>query len=422
MAKRKMEKPRREFTKRQLSRWQQQLRRQRIVLGIGVFIIVGVLGTIGVGWCIKEYRPLHQIVIRVNDAEFDMGYYVDTLKLYAEGRSAQSISFLGNQVEENIKQGELIRQAVAKLEITVSDDELDEELRSHDPPFNDAHKDILRTQMLIEKLRDDYFGEQVPTFAEQRRIIAMFLESENQVSEVRTRLDNGEDFAELAGELSLDDFTKTTEGDPGWQLEGVLSEMSGSKILEEHVFDGEIGVFSQAIHDEDKAKIVGYWLVEILKKKEEAEVVDARAILLGNADEAQDVKARLEAGEDFSELAEELSQDDASKDKGGALGWLSAGMMPALDDFIFNVDVEPGIINEPIRDEAVVTIGGYWLFKVVEIDDNREVENEDRDLLKSKALSEWLSSLEDDAGNKVESFLDEEKQEWAISRLPRPQS
>ena len=33
-----------------------------------------------VGWFIGEYRPMSQTAIRVNDAKFSMGYYIDALK------------------------------------------------------------------------------------------------------------------------------------------------------------------------------------------------------------------------------------------------------------------------------------------------------------------------------------------------------
>jgi len=56
------------------------------------------------------------------------------------------------------------------------------------------------------------------------------------------------------------------------------------------------------------------------------------------------------------------------------------------------------------------------LIKVVDMDDNREIEASDRDSLKAKALEEWVSSLWDDPANKVEDYLDDEKKAWAIEQ------
>ncbi len=57
MAKKKAEKPKRELTKRQLSRWQQQRRRQRIIFGSGILIIVAVLSVVGAGVYIQLVCP-----------------------------------------------------------------------------------------------------------------------------------------------------------------------------------------------------------------------------------------------------------------------------------------------------------------------------------------------------------------------------
>ena len=79
MAKKKVERPPREVTKRQLSRWQQQKKRQRIIAVTGISIIAAVVILVGAGWYIGQYRPLHQTVITVNDTKFDMNYYIRCL-------------------------------------------------------------------------------------------------------------------------------------------------------------------------------------------------------------------------------------------------------------------------------------------------------------------------------------------------------
>ena len=98
MAKKKVEKPKREVTKRQLSQWQRQRRRQRIILGLGIFIVAAVLGIMGAGWYISHYQPRHQIVISVNDTKFNMDYYIKMLKYYGEGMPTQYMQFMADEV------------------------------------------------------------------------------------------------------------------------------------------------------------------------------------------------------------------------------------------------------------------------------------------------------------------------------------
>ena len=178
MTKKKVGKPKREVTKRQLSHWQQQKKRQRIILGLGILIVVAVLGIMGVGWYVSQYQPLHQVVIKVNNTEFNMDYYIKMLKFYGKGQPVQYIDALADELVVVIQRNELIRKGALGLGVVVSDKEVNEELESHDPPFNDAYRDIVRTQMVISKLLDRHFEQTVPMLAEQRHIMAMFLESE----------------------------------------------------------------------------------------------------------------------------------------------------------------------------------------------------------------------------------------------------
>ena len=419
MAKKKVEKPKREVTKRQLSHWQQQKKRQRIILGLGSFVVAVVLVVIGVGWYFGYYQPLHQVVVRVNSTEFNMDYYIKILKFYGQGWPVQYMDVLADEVVTIIGRNELVRQGALELGIVVSDKEVDEKLKSYDPPLSKDYRDMARAELLRSKLLDKHFEQTVPMFAEQRHIMAMFLESESQVAEVRARLEAGEDFAELAGELSLDGFSKDEKGDLGWHPEDVLAELLATSIPGEYAFGSEVEVLSQPIYDETKTKSVGYWLVKILDRQQEPEQVHIQAILLGSEEEAQDVRARLEAGDDFTTLATELSQHEATRESGGDFDWLSPeDVAPgsALAAWADSFELETGAVSEPIRDDTLVTTGGYWLLEVLDKEDNKQISDDDRNLLKAKALDEWVLSLWYDPGNEVNSYLTDEMREWAIEK------
>ena len=413
MVKKKVEKPKREVTKRQLSHWEQQKKRRRLFLILGISVIAAVSVVTGRGFYITYYQPMHETVIRVNDTEFNMGYYIKMLELSGRGQP-DYLPYLADQVVTAIEQDELIRQGAEDLGIVASNSEVDEMLKEFDPPLSKDYRDLIRAEILKGKLRDVYFDQGVPMFAEQRHMMAMFLESENQTAEVRTRLENGEDFGELAGELSLESLSQTENGDLGWHPYGILSEMMGLSIPEYYAFTSEVGVLSQPLYDEARTKSVGYWLVKVLDIDEEDEEVQVQVMLLGSEQEVQEVITKLEGGEDFATLAEELSQHDASKEKGGDLGWLASDEInPVYQDFVLNAELEA--LSEPIKDEAVVTKGGYWLVKVLDKEDNRQIEDSDRDFFKQKALDEWVSWLWDNPENEVESYLDDEKKAWAIA-------
>jgi len=348
-----------------------------------------------------------------------MKYYIEMLKLYGGDQPGQYTQYLVDSAVKNIEQNELIRQGALKLGISVSEDTVKEELKSSDLPNSDINRDLVRTQLLIIKLRDEYFEQQVPVSADQRHVMAMLLESEQQAAEVKARLENGESFAGLAEELSLDYLSKTTQGDLGWHPKDILNELLGTTIVED-VFNSEVGVLSQPIYDEELSKAVGYWLIMVLDIDEDEEA-HVKTMLLGSEEEAQDVKARLEAGEDFATLAKELSQLDGVEENEGDLGILTPGdVSPAFDEFVFNPELKLEMLSEPLRDEDIVTKGGYWIIKVVDKDEDRPIDDNDRDLLTAKVLDEWVSSLWDEPENEIDdSYLDDEKKAWAIGQAAR---
>ena len=89
----------------------------------------------------------------------------------------------------------------------------------------------------------------------------------------------------------------------------------------------------------------------------------------GGADEAaaratiDALKARIDAGEDFAEVAKEASQDPGSARDGGDLGWVEPGMMvPAFDEALFAIG-EAGQVVGPVRTEF-----GFHLIRLEEIE------------------------------------------------------
>lgn len=420
MAKKKLEKPRREPTKQQISHWQREEKRRRLIFAIGVGIIALVLALVGIGWYISDYRPLHQTVIKVNDTEFNMDYYVETLKYYQQAYPSTTLFTFADIITGNIGQSELMRQGAAKLEYVITDKEVAKELKERELPKNQAYLDLVRTELLVNKLRDEYFEQQVPKSAQQVQVMAMFQESEKQALEVKARLENGEDFGALAGELSLDTLSKNGKGDFGWHPKGVfVSLFGGNANLEDYAFSAEVGVVSEPIKDASKYKKVGYWLLKVVEQEDDPQEAHVFAILLGSEEEATNVRSRLESGEDFAAISKELSQLGSPEAETGDLDWVKPGeWTEAFDAFVFSPEVKLNELSEPIRDEIAGTAGGYWLIKVNGKEANREIEANDRDILKALAFNDWVDSLNKDPANKIDdSYLTPEKKAWAVMRV-----
>jgi len=371
-----------------------------------------------VGWYLGQYKPLRETVIKVNDTEFTMDYYVEMLKIEGSYHQTPDISYVADSVLQNIPRNELIRQGALELGISVTDEEMKKVLKENDLPDKEVYRDLVRHQLLIERLLDVHFDPQVPLFAEQRRVMAMMLESSPQALDVRSKLVRGDDFSELAEEMSLEPFSRNKGGDFGWVPKTILLDMLPASIVDV-IFEHDVGDLSRPIYDEEADKFVGYWLVKVLERDEEEEEAHVLIMLLGSEGEALRIKSRLEAGAEWGSLAVENSQVKGVEENEGE--WLvSPGEMnPLVDEYVYNPDTEIGVISEPIRDETIITRGGYWLIEVLEEDTDRRIDTAYRNYLKEKALDEWVASVVDDEDNEIVNYLDAEKKSWAIEQAMR---
>jgi parvulin-like peptidyl-prolyl isomerase len=90
------------------------------------------------------------------------------------------------------------------------------------------------------------------------------------------------------------------------------------------------------------------------------EQVHARHILVATEEEARQVLERLKAGEDFAQLARELSRDTASAKNGGDLGWIGRGMtVEPFEKAAFALEV--GRWSEPVQTQF-----GFHIIQVLE--------------------------------------------------------
>jgi parvulin-like peptidyl-prolyl isomerase len=118
---------------------------------------------------------------------------------------------------------------------------------------------------------------------------------------------------------------------------------------------------------------------------------------------AQEVEDRLAGGESFASVAQELSADPGSAEKGGDLGWFGRGrMVKEFDSTAFVA--EPGVITEP-----VATRFGLHIIQVTE---RSKPENPDS-VRASHILLNWEVSpdTEERASQKAKDFSDAAKEE-----------
>ena len=98
-------------------------------------------------------------------------------------------------------------------------------------------------------------------------------------------------------------------------------------------------------------------------KERKVKKVQARHILVGKKELAEEIKKKIDDGEEFSKLAEEYSECP-SKKRGGDLGWFGKGaMVRPFEVAAFSAD--EGEIVGPVKTEF-----GYHIIYVYEVQDD----------------------------------------------------
>ena len=114
----------------------------------------------------------------------------------------------------------------------------------------------------------------------------------------------------------------------------------------------------------------------------------ARRIVVADEAAAQAVLTRLENGEDFAALAQELSQDINTNTKGGDMGWFGLGTQETeLEKVAFNLNI--GQTSEPVQ----TTLG--WEIIQVLGHEVRQLTNDELNQARSSVFEIWLDQQRD---------------------------
>jgi len=237
----------------------------------------------------------------------------------------------------------------------------------------------------------------IPEGADEEKAAA----AEQHARDILTRLRNGASFTDIA--IAESDSQSALEGgDIGWRSLGQMPS-----LFLEPVKTMQVGDVSDLIRSPG-----GYHIIKLLEKRgDERHIVaqtNARHILLKtdevNSDEAvrqriENLRIRIENGEDFAALARAHSQDPLSAARGGDLGWLSQGdTVPEFEDMMNRL--EPGEISKPFKTQF-----GWHLLQVMERRNHDSTEEYERSrvrqLIRSRKYDEelflWLRRLRDES-------------------------
>lgn len=202
-----------------------------IVVAMVIAIILIIIGF----FYHREYvAPFNRTIITVDSTTIDAGYFLKRARLAGSATSAlQGLTnelliklaapqYVGEVSPEDIDQ-ELRRIARGESE-NISESEFEEWYRQqlNETRFSDAeYRDVTAAGLLATRLQE-YLAERMPTVAEQAHVHIITLNTYEDAVKTRARWEAGEDFANLAREVSTDSEAGENGGDFGWLPSGVL--------------------------------------------------------------------------------------------------------------------------------------------------------------------------------------------------------
>ncbi|CAL2076966.1 peptidylprolyl isomerase [Tenacibaculum sp. 190524A05c] len=177
----------------------------------------------------------------------------------------------------------------------------------------------------------------------------------NVLDSIRTRIDKGDDFGELAKEFSDDPSAQMNGGDLGY-----FSAFRMVYPFEEAAYATEVGKVSKPF----KTRF-GYHILKVTDKRNSKGAYEVAHILARDKSIIGKVKIdslykKIQNGESFGDIAKKYSEDKGSATNGGVLPRFSSGrMVPSFENEVFNLTKE-GEVSKPFK-----TRYGWHIVKLI---------------------------------------------------------
>jgi foldase protein PrsA len=131
-------------------------------------------------------------------------------------------------------------------------------------------------------------------------------------------------------------------------------------------------------------------------------IVNVELIETKTQTETLAAEQRIQGGEDFAVVAQEVSTDTLTADNGGNVGWVTTGQLSerygtALETFVFSQDVgELGVVESN---------GMFFLVRVLDRNENGPLPEEVLSSRQNSALNDWLTQRKASPDVKIERLL-----------------
>ena len=408
--------PKQQFlTKKHLARLERERRQIRLIMIGAILVFIAVVMLIGYGVLnekvLKPQRPVANVgEDKVSASDFQeyarymrqqyINQYLQTYQLaQLFGSDANSKAYfdnsmqqiaaqlepatLGQNVLNSLIEDKLIRQEAAKRGITVSAEELNKDVERYftyypnGTPTPTATVEPLPTSTLSPLQMTLVPPTATPT-ASPTPTMTLPTVTPTQVltpTQISTPEPTATPYTSDAFKKNYDTYIKDL-------TDLKVSETIFRKVLENRLY---------------RLKVEEAILSDL---KNEEEQIWTRHILVDSEEKAKEALARLQNGEEFAKVAQELSSDQGSAQRGGDQGWTSKGTLGTeYEDVAYKLNI--GEISQPVQSQF-----GWHVIQLLgkEI---RPIDQYKYEQLRQTKFQEWLDSQREIVGVEIpDGWLD----------------
>lgn len=247
-----------------------------------------------------------------------------------------------------------------------------------------------------DKLAAKVNGDGIPlalfdrqTAQAQAAFIAQGMDPKTQQGQESMKAVREQVLDQLIGDVLIEQAAKkagvqVSENDVNARIQGLINDAGGNAKFDEYLKSNQLLLSDLCV--QIRAQVFGEIMLDRVTAAlpTKAEQVHAAHILFATAEDANKVIPLVKQGQDFGALAKQYSQDTATKDNGGDLGWFPRGVMDAQFEAIA-FQLPPGQVSD-----LVTTQFGFHLIKVLEKDPARALPPELLQTQRQQAFLDWL--------------------------------
>ncbi len=213
-------------------------RRNTFITAVSIFVVI--ILVISIAYYLIYVMPFQRVIIKVDNDVVKIDYFLK------RALNSSSDDPIGQTLFESLVNELIIMQEAPKHGIDITDQDIDTALHDAakgssesitDDEYKEWYRQLLNTTQYSDKqLRDlvkrslqqqrmaQLFADNTPSVAEQGHLWVIVVKTYEEALSVKERADNGEEFASLAREVSLDTESKENGGDIGWFPFGFLED------------------------------------------------------------------------------------------------------------------------------------------------------------------------------------------------------